>query len=98
MSDFKVRFALQKRSQTSPKSIMALQNMKKWTKNIIWHFGICPGQCTTDGRENTRLAYVQLKEQDFEKKTFNKSDGDIQQLLCQNMFQRDVQCALCKKY
>ena len=72
--------------------------MKKWTKKIIWHFGICPGQCTTDGRENTRLAFVQLKEQDFEKKPFNKSDGDIQQLLCQNQFQRDVQCALCKKY
>ena len=34
MSDFKVKFALQKRSQTSPKSIMALQNMKKWTKYL----------------------------------------------------------------
>ena len=37
MSDFKVKFASQKRSQTSPKSIIALQNMKKWTKKFIWH-------------------------------------------------------------
>jgi hypothetical protein len=29
VSDFKVKFALQKWSQTSPKSILALDNMKK---------------------------------------------------------------------
>ena len=43
--------------------------------------------------ESTRLVCVQLKERDFEKKIFNKSDGDFQQLLCQNQFQRDVYCA-----
>ena len=46
--------------------------------------------------ESTRLVCVQLKERDFEKKN-NKSDGDFQQLLCQNQFQRDVH-ALCKTY
>ena len=41
--------------------------------------------------ESTRLVCVQLQERDFEKKIFTKSDGDFQQLLCQNQFQRDVQ-------
>ena len=34
VSDFKVKNASQKWSQTSPKSILALQNLKKWAKNI----------------------------------------------------------------
>ena len=70
MSEFKVKFALQKRSKTSPKSIMALQNMKKWTKKIIWHFGICPKQCTTD--RSTSLVCVQLKKRGFEKNSLTK--------------------------
>ena len=61
MSDFNVRFALQKRSQTSPKSIMALQNMKKWTKKIIWHFGIWPGHFINDGREYCAKKYSQYE-------------------------------------
>ena len=38
MSDFEVKNALQKWSQTSPKSMMALHNMKKLTENIIMRF------------------------------------------------------------
>ena len=40
MSDFKVKIALQKWSQTSPKLIAALDNMKKGAKNtnmIFWY-------------------------------------------------------------
>jgi hypothetical protein len=34
VSDFKVKIALQKRSQTSPKLILAFQNIKKLSKNF----------------------------------------------------------------
>ena len=43
--------------------------------------------------ENMRLVCVQLKGWDFEKKLFNKRDGDFQQLQCQNQFQTHVHCA-----
>ena len=74
MSDFKVKIALQKRSQTSPKSIMALQNMKKWTKKLICHFGICPGHCTTDGREYA-LSLRPIKGAGFWKMSLTKVDN-----------------------
>ena len=61
-------------------------------KILLQHFGICQGQCTTDGREYA-LSLCPIKGAGFWKKIFNKSDGDFQQLLCQNQFQRDVYCA-----
>ena len=53
---------------------------KSKQKILLWHFGICLGQCRTDGREyasNYRSGILK-------KKIFTKSDGDFQQLLCQN--------------
>ena len=47
MSDFKVKIALQKWSQTSPKLILAFHNMKKWTKNIIMAFCYLPRSTDT---------------------------------------------------
>ena len=77
MSDFKVKIALQKWSQTSPKLILAFQNIKKkYQKILIWHFGKCPGQCTTDGREY-ELSPRPIKEAGFWKNVFNKSVGDF---------------------
>ena len=46
-SDFKVKIALQKWSQTSPKLILAFHNMKKWTKNIIMAFCYLPRSTDT---------------------------------------------------
>ena len=48
MSDFKVKFALQKRSQTSPKSIMALHTMKKLTENSNMTFWYLPRSIDTN--------------------------------------------------
>ena len=69
MSDFKVKIASQKWCETSPKSFLALYNMKKWTENIIM----------TSARDNaqlmgksTRLVCVQSKEGDFERKSLAK--------------------------
>ena len=42
VSDFKVKIPLQKWSQTSPKSILALQNLKKLTKHINNTFQYLP--------------------------------------------------------
>ena len=47
---------------------MALHKMKKWTKILIWHFGICPGQCTSDRRE-CELSLCPIKEGGFWKKS-----------------------------
>ena len=41
--------------------------------------------------ESMRLVCVQLKGWDFEKKLFNKRDGDFQQFLCKKQFQCTVQ-------
>ena len=87
MSDFKVKFALQKRSQTSPKSIKALHNMKKMNRACHYDILVYAWDTAQLMGDSMLLIRVQLKEQDFEK----KSDGDFQQLLYQNQFQRDVQ-------
>ena len=87
---FQGKNCFKKWPQTSPKLILALYNMKK--KILLWHFGICLGQCRTDGREYA-LSLRPITGAGFWKKIFNRSDGDFQQLLCHNQFQRDVHCA-----
>ena len=72
---------------------MALHKMKKWTKILIWHFGICPGQCTSDRRE-CELSLCPIKEAGFWKKIFNKNDGDSQP----TWKTISEGCALSKKY
>ena len=47
VSDFKVKIALQKRSQTSPKSILAIHNIKKLTENINKAFYYLPRSIDT---------------------------------------------------
>ena len=47
MSDFKVKIALQKWSQTTPKLILAFHNMKKGTKNIGMTFWYLPRSIDT---------------------------------------------------
>ena len=94
VSDFKVKIALQNWSQISPKSILALHNMKNEQKNINMTFWYLPKDNAHLIGESTSLVCVQLKKWDFEK-IFNKSDGDLQQLLCKKTVSKG--CALCKK-
>jgi hypothetical protein len=60
--DLKIQIALQKCSQTSPKSILALHNMKKINKKCqyAWDNAQLMGH-------SMLIFRVQLKEQDFEK-------------------------------
>ena len=50
--------------------------IKKFQKILLWHFGICPGQCTTDGREY-ELSPCPIKEARFKKMSLTKSLGDF---------------------
>ena len=45
---------------------------KNEQKISLWHFGICPGQCTTDRREYALIVWVQLKERDLKKSLLTK--------------------------
>ena len=87
MLDLKIQITLQKCSQTSPKSILALHNMKKMNRKCQYDNLVYAWDTAQLMGDSMLLILVQLKEQDFEK----KSDGDFQQLLYQNQFQRDVQ-------
>ena len=73
--------------KTSPKSILALHKMKKMNGKCQYDNLVYAWDTAQLMGESMLLIRVQLKEQDFEK----KSDGDFQQLLYQNQFLRNVQ-------
>ena len=58
---------------------------KSKQKILLWHFGICLGQCRTDGREYAISLRPITGAGFWKKKIFIKSDGDFQQILCKKI-------------
>ena len=65
---------------------------KNEQKILVWHFGICPGQCTSDRRE-FELSLCLIKEVGFRKNSLTK----VMEIL-NNFYAKNSFSALCKKY
>ena len=65
---------------------------KNEQKILLWHFGICPGQCTSDRREY-ELSLCLIKEVGFRKNSLTK----VMEIL-NNFYAKNSFSALCKKY
>ena len=68
MLDLKIQIALQKCSQTSPKSILALPNMKKMNRKCQYDNLVYAWDNAQLMGDSMLIIRVQLKEQEFEKK------------------------------
>ena len=75
MLDLKVQIASQKCSQTSPKSILALHNMKKVNRKCQYDNLVYAWDNAQLMGDSMLIIRVQLKEQDFEKKVMEISNN-----------------------